>query len=81
MRQNLATTSSNYKNFEQTFLAVLDKHTSHERKKMQANKVPHMTKNLRKANMKRSQLKTKYFRTNSESCDYTRRKRIFVQVV
>ena len=45
---------------------------------MQANKVPHMTKNLRKANMKRSQLKTKYFRTNSESCDYTRSKRIFV---
>ena len=32
---------------------------------MRANQVPHMTKILRKAIMKRSQLKTKYFKTNT----------------
>ena len=66
LRQNLGTSSSNYKNFEQTFFVLLDKHAPYKRKKIQANKVPYITKNLRKAIMKRSQLKTKYFTTNIE---------------
>ena len=39
-----------------------------------------MTKNLRKAIMKRSHLKTKYFKisTACKICDYTRNKTIFV---
>ena len=65
MRQNLATSTSSYENFEQAFLALLNKHAPYESKKIRANQVPFMIKNLRKAIMKRSQLKTKYFKTNT----------------
>ena len=65
LKQNLATSSINYENFEQLFLALLDKHAPHKSKKIQANQIPHMTKNLRKVMMKRSQLKIKYFKTNA----------------
>ena len=46
-------------------MALLDKHVPYKSKKILANQVPSMTKNLRKAIMKRSYLKTKYFKTNT----------------
>ena len=65
LRQNVATNSRNYENFEQAFLVLLDKYPPYRSKKIRANHVPYMTKNLKKAIMKRSQLKTKYFKTNT----------------
>ena len=65
MTQNLATSSNNYWNFEQAFLELLDKHAPHKSKKIGANQVPHMTKNLRKVIMKKISLKTKNFKTNT----------------
>ena len=65
LRQNLAASSSNYENLEQAFLALLDKHAPYKSKKIRANQFPCITKNLRKAIMKRSQLNTKYFKINT----------------
>ena len=61
LKQNLVTSSNIYENFEQAFLALLDKYARYKSKKMRANQVPHMTKNLRK----KSRLKTKYFKANT----------------
>ena len=47
LRQNLATSSRNFENFEQAFLALLDKHAPYKSKKKRANQVPYMTKNLK----------------------------------
>ena len=55
--------SGNHKNFEQAFIPLLDKHAPFKSKKIQANQVLYMTKNLRKAIMKISELKTEYFKT------------------
>ena len=65
LKQNLATSSSNYANFEQAFLASFDKHAPYKSKAIIENQVPYMTQNLGKAIVKRSQLKTKYFKTNT----------------
>ena len=63
LKQNLTTSGSNYEYFEQTFLALLDKHA--KSKKIRGNQVSYITKNLRKVIIKRSQLKTKYWKTNN----------------
>ena len=52
----------NYKSFEEIFLVVLDKHAPQKKKIVRANHVAYMTKTLRKAIMKRSELKTKYYK-------------------
>ena len=49
-----------YETFEEKFLKVLNKHAPLKKKFIRANHVPYMTKNLRKAIMKRSQLENKY---------------------
>ena len=43
-KQNLATSSRNYENFEKAFLTLLDKHAPYKIKKIRANQVPYMTK-------------------------------------
>ena len=65
LRQNLSTSSSKYQNFEQAYLALLDKRSLNKSKKIRANHVPYMTKKHRKAIMETSQLKTEYFKTNT----------------
>ena len=50
----------NYEAFQKEFLKVLNKHDPLKKKFIRANHVPYMTKNLRKAIMKRSQLESKY---------------------
>ena len=47
--KNLATSSSNYKNFEQALLALLDKHAPYKSNEIWANQVPYITTNLQKA--------------------------------
>ena len=49
-----------YETFEEEFLKVLNKHAPLKKKFIRANHAPYMTKNLRKAIMKRSQLENKY---------------------
>ena len=49
LKRNLATNSSNYENCKQAFLALLDKHVPYKSKKIRANQVPYVTRNLRKA--------------------------------
>ena len=49
-----------YETFEEEFLKVLNKHDPLKKKFIRANHAPYMTKNLRKAIMKRSLLENKY---------------------
>ena len=49
-----------YEKFEEEFLKVLNKHAPLKKKFIRANHAPYMTKNLRKAIMKCSQLENKY---------------------
>ena len=49
-----------YETFEEEFLKVLNKHAPLKKKFIRVNHAPYMTKNLRKAIMKRSQLENKY---------------------
>ena len=51
---------SNYDSFEAIFDNVLDKHAPKKRKAIRANSKPYVTKAMRKAIMKRSELATKY---------------------
>ena len=52
-----------YGNFEKTFENVLNPHAPKKTKFLRGNQKPHVDKNLRKAIMKRSQLKNKAYRT------------------
>ena len=49
-----------YETFEEEFLKVLNKHAPLNKKFIRVNHAPYMTKNLRKAIMRRSQLENKY---------------------
>ena len=55
-----------YSNFEKTFIATLNKHAPKKIKTFQGNQKSHINKTLRKAIMKRSQLKTKQSKQNSK---------------
>ena len=48
-----------YESFEQVFLEVLNSHAPLKKKFLRANHVPYMTKSLRKAIMRRSELQSK----------------------
>ena len=54
-----------YDLFEKIFLELLDEHAPIKKKFLRANNAPYMTKALRKAIMKRSELKSKYFKNQS----------------
>ena len=56
---------NNYETFESEFLNVLNIHAPLKKKVIRANHVPYMTKSLRKAIMKRSQLESKYLRNST----------------
>ena len=49
-----------YSHFEKIFLDILNVHAPVKKKKLRANETPYMTKALRKAIMKRSELETKF---------------------
>ena len=65
-----------YNTFETIFLTVLNKHAPIKQKVLRGNHVPYMTKALRKAIMKRSELKTKYLkhRTQDKLLSYKKQK-------
>ena len=56
---------SSYKNFQETFLRVLDKHAPVKKKIVWENNQPYMNKTLRKAMMRRSQLEIKVYKTKN----------------
>ena len=51
-----------YQEFDKTFIEILKKHAPVKKKVVSANQAPYMTKALRKAIMRRSELETKYFK-------------------
>lgn len=62
--------------FEKVFLEVLEVHAPLKQKVVRANEVPYMSRTLRKAMMRRSQLESKYYKTKAESdkANYKRHK-------
>ena len=56
----------NYSSFENVFIDVLNRHASIKKKVIRANHAPYVTKALRKAIMKRSQLEKIYFKKRTQ---------------
>ena len=56
----------NYRSFENVFIGVLNRHAPIRKKVIRANHVPYVTKALRKAIMKRSQLEKIYFKKRTQ---------------
>ena len=57
--------SSGYYKFENIFLSTLENHAPMKKKVLRGNQVQYMSKALRKAIMKRTQLRSKYYKTNN----------------
>ena len=55
----------NYESFESVFLSVLNKHAPLKKKFVRGNQAPYMTKQLRKAIMRRSELESKYLKNRA----------------
>ena len=67
LREQLSRNSEkDYMHFELIFLKVLEQHAPMKKKVLRANNKPYMTKNLRKAIMRRSTLKTKYMKNKTD---------------
>ena len=66
-----------YKHFEQIFLEILNIHATVKKKLLRANKVPCMTKVLRKAIMKKSELVSKYVKNTSKNLRSYKKQRNF----
>ena len=64
LRKNIESVD-NYEVFETEFLNILNNHAPQKKKVIRANHVPYMTKPLRKAIMKRSQLENKCLQNSS----------------
>ena len=59
-------TSLSYGSFERNFMNVLEQHAPMKKKLVRANHAPYVTKTLRKAIMKRSNLETVYRKKKTE---------------
>ena len=57
--------TSSYSSFEQTFVNVLNAHAPLKKKVVRANHAPYVTKKMRKAIMRRTQLQNKYFKNKT----------------
>ena len=66
LKQKLQAQKASYKDFELTFLEVLNIHAPLKKKVIRANHVPYMSKILRKAIMRRSALENKYRKNSSD---------------
>ena len=64
LNEKLSEGISNYVSFE---TEVLNKHAPLRKKFLRANHTPYITKTLRKAIMRRSQIETKYLKTKTHS--------------
>ena len=75
LENKLEECSKHYEHFENTFGNVLDAHAPRKTKVLRGNHKPHVDKNLRKAIMKRSELKSKVSRTKLQD-DITKYKKL-----
>ena len=64
--RELTQDDNHYNSFDDHFLTVLNKHAPMKQKTLRANEAPYMSKALRKAMMKRTELASKYHKSNSE---------------
>ena len=67
LNEKLSAGICNYQSFETTFIEVLNKHAPLRKKFLRGNHAPYITKTLRKAIIRRSQLETKYLKTKSQT--------------
>ena len=67
LNEELSEGISNYESFETTVIEVLNKHAPLRKELLRANHAPFITKTLRKAIMRRSQLETKYLKTKTQT--------------
>ena len=67
LNENLSKGISNYESFETTFIEVLKKHAPLKKKLLRTNHAPYITKTLRRAVMRRSQLETKYLKSKTQT--------------
>ena len=67
--------STTYDDFEETFLSLLNKHATLEKKILRHNNGPFMTKELRNEIMKRSKLKNKHNKRNYENLPLYKKQR------
>ena len=58
----------NFLKFQSTFLDTFEKHAPLNKRNVRANKVPYITKTLRKAIMTRSRLQNKYRKLKTDEC-------------
>ena len=66
LKAKLQNTEKTYLNFETTFKSVLDKHAPEKKKTLRANSKPYVTKDMRKAIMKRSEIATRLGKSPTE---------------
>ena len=64
--KNCLNLCTSYDSFENKFLQILNIHAPLKQKSVRANEAPYMSRVLRKAIMKRSQLESKYFKSKTE---------------
>ena len=67
LNEELSEGISNYESFETTVIEVLNKHAPLRKELLRANHAPFITKTLRKAIMRRSQLETKYLKSKTQT--------------
>ena len=73
----------NYQNLLKSFCQILDKYTSKKQKFSRANNSNFVTKNLRKAIMKRSKLQNKYLREKTKEAKslYNKKRNLCVSIL
>ena len=69
--RQLTKSDNNFNFFDDHYLTVLEKHAPMKQKTLRANEAPYMSKALRKAMMRRTELANKYHKSNTEY-DYLR---------
>ena len=82
LKNGLSKCPKNYELFENVFVTVLDRHAPRKTKTLGGNQKPHVDKNLRKAIMKRSELKSKANRTKrpKDISDYKKQRNLVVRL-
>ena len=82
LKNGLSKCPKNYESFENVFVTVLDRHAPRKTKILRGNQKRHVDKNLRKAIMKRSELKSKANRTKrpKDISDYKKQRNLVVRL-
>ena len=80
LKNGLSKCPKNYESFENVFVTVLDRHAPRKTKILRGNQKPYIDKNLRKAIMKRSELKPRANRTErpKDISDYKKQQNLVV---